>query len=202
MSRFVTAAFAAAVLAVSAQAAPIKIGSPAPKFSGLESASGDAKSVSLADFKDKDVLVVCITCNHCPVAIKYQDRLIQFSKKYGPDSKVALIAINVNNMDEDKLDKMKERAKEKGFRFPYAYDPTQKIGRDLGASKTPEFFVFDKERRLVYTGAMDDDMDADKASKHYVVDAVEAALKGETPKVQTTAAVGCGIKYERKKSSD
>jgi hypothetical protein len=94
---------------------------------------------------------------------------------------------------------MKERAKEKGFRFPYAYDPSQKIARDLGASRTPEFFVFDKERRLVYTGALDDNMKEDKVEKHYVVDAVEAALKGETPKVQTSAARGCGIQYDKKK---
>lgn len=197
MYRFATAAFAAALVAASVQAAPIKIGSPAPVFSGLESADG--KSVSLADFKDKDVIVVGITCNHCPVAIAYQDRLIEFAKKYGPDSKVALIAINVNNGAEDKLDKMKERAKEKGFRFPYAYDPSQKIARDLGASRTPEFFVFDKNRKLIYTGALDDNMNAEKVTKHYVVDAVEAALKGETPKVQTSAPKGCGIQFEKAK---
>jgi peroxiredoxin len=198
MSRFVIATFAAAALAASAQAAPLKVGSPAPNFSGLESASGE--SVSLADFKDKDVLVVAITCNHCPVAIAYQDRLIDLAKKYGAKSKVAIVAINVNNGDEDKLDKMKERAKEKGFRFPYAYDPSQKIARDLGAARTPEFFVFNKERKLVYTGALDDNMKDEKVTKHYVVDAIEAALKGEAPKVESTPAVGCGIAYERKAS--
>jgi len=198
MSRFVTAAFAAAVLAVSAQAAPMKIGSPAPNFSGLETADG--KSVSLADFKDKDVLVVCITCNHCPVAIAYQDRLVEFSKKYaGPDGKVAFVAINVNNSPEDKLDKMKERAKEKGFNFPYAYDPSQKVARDLGATVTPQFFVFDKQRRLVYTGAMDDAMKGE-VSKHYLNDAVDAALKGETPAQATSQPKGCGIQYDRKKT--
>jgi peroxiredoxin len=196
MTRFVTAAFAAAVLAVSAQAAPLKIGAHAPNFSGLESADG--KSVSLADFKEKDVLVVCITCNHCPVAIAYQDRIVDLAKKYGPDNKVGLVAINVNNDDEDKLDKMKERAKEKGFQFPYAYDPTQKIARDLGAARTPEFFVFNKDRRLVYTGALDDSMHPEKVTKHYVVDAIESALKGQTPATETTPAVGCGIMYERK----
>jgi peroxiredoxin len=196
MTRFVTAAFAAAVLAVSAQAAPLKVGSPAPKFSGLETADG--KSVSMSDFKDKDVLVVCITCNHCPVAIAYQDRLVAFAKKYcGPDGKVGLVAINVNNTEADKLPKMKDVAKEKGFKFPYAYDPSQKIARELGAAVTPEFFVFDKERRLVYTGAMDDAMTGE-VTKHYLTDAVDAALKGETPKVQTSARKGCGIQYERK----
>jgi peroxiredoxin len=200
MTRFVTAAFAVAVLAVSAQAAPLKVGSPAPNFSGLESADG--KSVSLADFKDKDVLVVTITCNHCPVAIAYQDRLIDLAKTYGPDSKVGIVAINVNNAEEDKLDKMKERAKEKGFRFPYAYDPSQKIARDLGASVTPEFFVFNKERKLVYSGAMDDSMNADKVTKHYVTDAVDAALKGEAPAVSTSKARGCGIMYDKKASGN
>jgi peroxiredoxin len=197
MTRFVTAAFAAAVLAVSAQAAPIKIGSPAPNFSGLETADG--KSVSLADYKDKDVLVVCITCNHCPVAIAYQDRMVEFAKKYaGPEAKVALVAINVNNSEADRLPKMKDVAKEKGFNFPYAYDPSQKIAKDLGASVTPEFFVFNKERRVVYTGAMDDSMSADKVTKHYLADAVEAALKGETPKVETNKARGCGIQWDKK----
>ncbi|HEY1377902.1 MAG TPA: thioredoxin family protein [Gemmataceae bacterium] len=199
MTRFVTAALAAAAVAVSAQAAPLKIGSPAPKFSGLESADG--KSVSLADFKDKDVVVVCITCNHCPVAIAYQDRIIDFARKHaGPDSKVAFVAINVNNGEEDRLPKMKERAKEKGFTFPYAYDPSQKIARELGASRTPEFFVFNKERKLVYTGALDDSMKDEKVTKHYLADAVEAALKGETPKQETSTPVGCGIQYERKRS--
>jgi peroxiredoxin len=196
MTRFVTAAFAAAVLAVSAQAAPLAIGKSAPTFSGLESADG--KSVSLSDFKDKDVLVVCITCNHCPVAVAYQDRTIQFAKKYaGPDSKVAFVAINVNNSEPDKMPKMKELAKEKGLNFPYAYDPSQKIARELGARVTPEFFVFNKDRKLVYTGAMDDSMNADKVTKHYLADAVEAALKGETPKTANTQPRGCGIQYER-----
>src|SRR5581483_3751131 len=187
MNRFVTAAFAAAVLAASALAAPLKIGSPAPAFAGLETTDG--KSVSLNDFKDKDVLVVCITCNHCPVAQAYENRIVQFAKKYaGPDGKVGFVAINVNNIAQDKMDKMKEHAKQQGFNFPYAYDPSQQIGRELGAARTPEFYVFNKERKLVYTGAMDDNMNANKVTKHYLTDAVDAALKGETPKVQTTAA--------------
>jgi peroxiredoxin len=164
--------------------------------------TADGKSVSLADFKDKDVLVVAITCNHCPVAIAYQDRMIEFAKKYaGPDGKVALVAINVNNSEADKLPKMKDVAKEKGFNFPYAYDPSQKIARDLGAAVTPEFFVFNKERRLVYTGAMDDAMRGE-VTKHYLTDAVDAALKGETPKVETSTRQGCGIQFDKKKSSD
>jgi peroxiredoxin len=198
MTRFVTAAFAVAVLAVSAQAAPLKIGDSAPAFSDLQCATS-GKMCSLDNYKDKDVVVVCITCNHCPVAIAYEDRIVNFAKAYaGKTSKVGFVAINVNNLEEDKLPKMKERAKDKGFTFAYAYDPSQKIARELGAVKTPEFFVFNKERKLVYHGALDDNMKEEKVTKHYLADAVEATLKGETPKVQTSAPVGCGIMYERK----
>ncbi len=202
MFRFAAAAVAALALVASVEAARLKIGEKAPKFSGLESAEG--KSVSFDDMKDKDVVVVCLTCNHCPVAVAVEDRLIDFNKKFcGKDSKVGFVAINVNNSDADKLDKMKERAKTKGFNFAYAYDPTQKIGKDLGAEKTPEFFVFDKERRLVYTGVIDDDtMKGKNITKKYLEDAVTAALRGETPKVQETKAVGCGIQYDKKKEKE
>jgi peroxiredoxin len=172
----------------------LNIGDPAPVFKDLEATDGH--KYSLDSFKDKDVLVVCITCNHCPVAVAYEDRLINFAKKYGgKDSKVGLIAINVNNLEADKLPKMKERANEKGFNFVYAYDPSQKIGRDLGASVTPEFFVFGKDRKVIYMGAMDDSQNSPKVN--YLEAAVEAALKGETPKTKETRARGCSVKYEK-----
>jgi peroxiredoxin len=198
MIRYAMATVAALCLVASSQAAPLKIGEPAPKFSGLETADG--KSVSLADFKDKDIVIIAITCNHCPVAVAYEDRIIEFAKKHASkDSKVALVAINVNNGEADRLDKMKERAKTKGFNFAYAYDPSQKIAKDLGATKTPEFFVFNKERRLVYTGALDDNMKSDKVEKTYLVDAVKAVLSGKTPSPETTKPVGCGIQFDKDK---
>jgi peroxiredoxin len=192
-------ASAGAVLALAAavQAAPLKIGSTAPNFSGLECTDG--KTCSIDDMKAKDVLVVAITTNHCPVAIAYEDRIVEFAKKYctGDDAKVALIAINVNNGPPDRMDKMKERAKEKGFNFPYAYDPSQKIAVELGATVTPEFFVFNKERKLVYHGAFDDSMKLDKVTEQYLIPAVEATLKGETVAKTTSRPVGCGIQYEK-----
>jgi peroxiredoxin len=179
-----------------ATAAPLKIGAPAPEFKDLSATDG--KSYSLDTMKDKEVVIVCITCNHCPVAVAYEDRLIEFAKKHaGADSKVGFIAVNVNNIDADKMDKMKERAKDKGFNFTYAYDPSQKIAVSLGATVTPEFFVFNKERKLVYHGAMDDNMNAEKVTKHYLVDALEATLKGETVSTPTSAPRGCGIQYEK-----
>jgi len=194
MVRFAVAAFAALSL-VAGSSAAMKIGGKAPNFAGLETADG--KSVSLADFKNKDVLVVCVTCNHCPVAVAYEDRLVEFAKKHaGKDGKVGMLAVSVSTMEADSLTKMKERSQSKGFNFVYALDPTQKIGKDLDAKKTPEFFVFDKDRKLVYTGALDDNMDAEKVTKHYVEDAVKAVLSGKTPSPEKTDARGCGISYK------
>src|SRR4051794_39667098 len=114
MVRFASAAAALCVAATVSLAAPMKIGDKAPMFTGLEAADG--KSYSLADMKDKDVVVVCVTCNHCPMAIAYEDRLVSFYKKHcGDSSKVGMIAVCVSKMDEDSLEKMKDRAKEKGF---------------------------------------------------------------------------------------
>jgi peroxiredoxin len=174
----------------------LKIGGECPNFTGLEGTDG--KSYSLDNFKDKDVLVIAVTCNHCPVAVAYEDRLIAFTKQYcGPDAKAAFFAVNVNNVEQDKLDKMKERAKEKGFNFCYAYDPSQKLAKDLGATRTPEFYVFNKARKLIYHGAMDDSMNAGSVKTNYLAEAVDASLKGAEPKVSETQARGCGIMFER-----
>jgi peroxiredoxin len=201
MLRFAVAAVAALALVAPSQAAPLKVGDPAPKFAGLESATS-GKKFSFDDYKDKDVLVICTTCNHCPFAKAYESRLVKFAKDYaGADGKVALIAVSVNDPEAneglDSFDKMKERAKEKNFNFEYLYDPSQKIAKDLGASATPEFFVFGKDRKLVYTGAMDDNKDYAKATKHYVEDAVKAALKGEKPETTSTKAAGCRIAWKK-----
>jgi peroxiredoxin len=173
----------------------ISIGDAAPDFSKLEGVDG--KSHSLADFKDKDVLVIAITCNHCPVAVAYEDRLVEFAKKHaGSSSKVVFLAVCVNTIDEDKLPKMKERAKEKGFTFPYLSDPSQKIGRELGASVTPEFFVFNKDRKLVYMGSFDDKQR--EPTTNYVEDAVKSVLDGKKVEKAETRPFGCGVLYERK----
>jgi peroxiredoxin len=201
MIRYAIALVAAAFLAASSVSAgefnkKLSIGDAAPTFRDLQGV--DNKSYALDSFKDKEVLVVVITCNHCPVATSYEDRIIALTKKYsGKDSKVGIIAINVNKLDADKIDKMKVRAKEKGFNFPYAYDPSQGIGKKLGATLTPEFFVFDKDRKVVYMGALDDDEDAAKAKVNYVDDAVIATLKGEKPAKAETRARGSSVQYDK-----
>lgn len=170
----------------------LNIGDKAPTFSGLEATDG--KKISSDDF-DQKALVVAITCNHCPVAQAYEDRLMAFCKKYGEGDKAGLVAINVSNLKADKLPAMKERAEEKKFNFPYAIDPSQKIARDLGATKTPQFFVFDKDRKLVYSGAFDDNMDETNVKTSYVDQAVQAVLAGTKPPKSTTP-MGCFIKFD------
>ena len=106
------------------------------------------------------------------------------------------VAINVNNNEADKLPKMIERAKEKGFNFDYLYDPSQQIGKQLGARVTPEFYVFNKDRELVYHGAMDENNNAAKAGTNFLAEAVQATLEGGEVKTAETRARGCGVQYE------
>ena len=199
MLRYAAAAVVAGLCLVSAcdagQKTKLKVGDSIPAFNALPGVDG--KAMSLSDAK-ADVLVLCITCNHCPVAISYEDRIIDFVKKNCKDGKVALVAINVNNSEADKLPNMKKRAEEKGFNFPYLYDASQKIATYLGAKVTPHFFVFNKERKLVYQGAMDNNNDAAKATTNYLEAAVNSTLRGETPATASTGARGCGIQYERR----
>jgi peroxiredoxin len=203
MIRYAIAAVVAAVVALSPLQAgefnkKLNIGDAAPEWKNLPGT--DDRQHSLADLKDKDVVVMVITCNHCPVAQAYQERIVAFAKQHaGPNSKVALVAINVNNLEEDKMPKMKERAKEAGFNFSYLYDESQQIGRAYGASVTPEFFVLNKERKIVYMGAMDDSQNVKNVKHNYLEPAVEAALKGQKPATAETQAKGCSVKYENKK---
>lgn len=174
----------------------LNIGDPAPAWEKLPGVDG--KLHGLADLHDKEVVVVVFTCNSCPVATDYEDRLIAFTKKHAaPEGKVAVVAINVNRIDEDKLPKMKERAEAKGFPFPYLYDESQQIARAYGAVFTPEFFVLDKQRRVAYMGGMDDNSYADKVKNTYLEPAVLAALRGTKPDKAETPPVGCMIRYAR-----
>ena len=176
----------------------LKLGDPAPAWTALPGVDG--KNHSLNDLKDKPVVVVVFTCNSCPVAAGYEDRIIAFAKKHaGADSKVAVVAINVNKIEADRMDKMQERAKEKAFPYPYLYDETQKIAHDYGATYTPEFFVLDKDRKIAYMGAMDDVNPPRTESKHFLEDAVEAVLAGRKPVPAETRARGCMIRFVKPK---
>lgn len=171
------------------------IGEKAPPFEDL--AGVDGENHGIKDFKEAKVLVVAFTCNHCPVARAYEERFIDFTKEYGAKG-VAFVAVNSNTVPADRLDKMKERAKEEGFNFPYLYDESQKVGKSFGAAVTPHLFVLDGERRIAYMGAFDNSLDPDKAKDHYVRDAVDALLAGKKPEVAETRQFGCGIQYNNR----
>lgn len=170
----------------------VSIGDPAPEWADLPGIDG--KRHSLADYREAQAVVVVFTCNHCPVAKMYEDRLLEFSRKY--KNKVQVLAICVSHNDADSLDKMKTRAVEKGFPFPYLYDETQKTARNLGATVTPHFFLLDSQRRIAYMGAFDDSREPEDVEKHYLVDAVDSVLACEEPRIKESLQRGCAIDYE------
>jgi len=171
----------------------LAVGDAAPAWEGLIGV--DDQKHSLGEHADAKAVVVVFTCNHCPVAQAYQDRLIEIANDY-QDKGVDLVAINVNNMEADKLPAMKQRAEEKGFKFDYLYDPSQEIGRAYGAAVTPHVFLLDGARNVAYIGAVDDNMNESKVTKQYLRDAIDAVLAGSKPQTETTRPVGCGIQYE------
>lgn len=171
-------------------------GDAAPAWKDLEGTDG--KRHSLADLKGQDVVVVVFTCNSCPAAVGYEDRIIAFAEKHaGPDSKVAVVAINVNTIPEDRLPAMTKRAETKKFPFAYLYDPSQEIAKRYGASYTPEFFVLDRDRKVVYLGAMDDKGPPAEATVSHLEAAVKAALAGQKAPTGETLARGCRIRFHR-----
>lgn len=166
---------------------------------GWKSLAGvDDKQLSLEDLKDKAVVVVCFTCNSCPYSVDYEDRLIALHQKYASHSRgVAIVAINANRKPSESLAKMRERAKAKQFPFPYLIDETQEVANTFGAIYTPEFFVLNNDRQVVFIGAMDDKTDPAQVSVRYVELAVEAALSGKQPETSEVPARGCAIPYKR-----
>ncbi len=172
----------------------LNVGDQAPDFTGI--VGTDDKQHSLADYKDAKLVVLVFTCNSCPVAVACEDRMIELQAEYEARG-LKLVAINVNNVEGDKLDKMKERATQKGFNFPYLYDDTQASARAYGAAVTPHFFLLDGDRKVVYMGAMDDSpLSAAEVQKDYLRAAIDSTLAGEAPKVGETRQQGCGIRYE------
>jgi peroxiredoxin len=176
----------------------LSIGDQAPVWTKLPGIDG--REHSLADLAEKQIVVVVFTCNSCPIAVDYEDRIIAVAKEFaGPDGKVALVAINVNRIPEDSLEKMKERAEKKGFPFPYLYDESQQIARQYGANFTPEFFVLDRDRKVVYMGGLDDNSNPDKVTVSYLKPAIEAALAGRQLETTETVARGCRVRYARER---
>jgi len=187
----------------------LPLGSPAPDFNlpGV-----DGRNWALKDFAQARILVVVFTCNHCPTAQYYEERLKQITTNY-QDQGVAVVAIMPNDpksvrLDElgwtdlgDTFDEMKIRAHDRGFNFPYLYDgDTESVAHAYGPVATPHVFVFDAARKLRYVGAVDNSERIQHVSKWYLRDALDALLAGQEPPVTQTKVVGCSIKWYDKEA--
>lgn len=157
----------------------------------------DDKMHSLKEIKDAKGYIVIFTCNHCPFSKLYEDRIIAIQKEYEPKG-YPVVAINPNDPDvnsEDSFDKMKIRAKEKGFNFWYLFDDGQKIYPQYGATKTPHVFLLDDKKVVRYIGAIDDNArDAKGVEEKYLENAINALIAGKKPNLEMTKAIGCTIK--------
>jgi peroxiredoxin len=174
----------------------LQLGAQAPDF---DLPGVDGKQYSLASFADARLLIVVFSCNHCPSVIGSEDRMNALYARYAPGG-VAMIAINSNetvNHPTDTMEHMKQRAKDKGFCFSYVRDESQEVALAYGALRTPHFYVFDKQRRLRYTGRMDNNpKDAAKATTHELADALDALLAGKEPPMTATNPLGCNVKWK------
>lgn len=176
--------------------ASIKVGGAALPF---DLPGVDEKNHSLAEYSGRNTVVVVFSCNHCPYVRAWEDRMVQVQADYASEG-VQLVAINANDdqkYPDDSYAKMKERAREKNFNFPYLRDESQQVARAYGAERTPEVFVFDKAGVLRYHGVIDDNYDDPAAVKTmYLRNALDDILSGKTPQIAETKPIGCTIKWK------
>jgi peroxiredoxin len=205
---FTTLNVAAASAAEPAGFKTLQIGDHAPDF---HLPGVDGKEYSLADFAKSRLLALVFTCNHCPTAQAYEDRIMQLHADYA-DRGVALVAISPNDplavrLDElgyteysDSLDEMKQRAKDRGFKFPYLYDgATQQTSLAYGVLATPQVYLFDAQRKLRYVGRIDDS-DVKTVTSHDARNAIDALLAGKDVPVERTRVFGCSTKWSDKRA--
>lgn len=184
-------------IGASVYAGGYKIGDKATDFN-LKNVDGTY--VSLSDYADAKGFVVIFTCNHCPYSKAYEDRIIALDKEFKSKG-YPVIAINPNDpavQPQDSFERMKERAMDKGFTFPYLFDEGQKIYPQYGATRTPHVFLLQKQGSdliVKYIGAIDDNYaDASQVKKSYLTDAIDALIAGEDIEVNFTKAIGCSVK--------
>jgi peroxiredoxin len=168
----------------------------APDFALTEPATGS--TVRSDDFAGREAMVIVFTCNHCPYAQAWEERLLQIGRDYA--DRVGMVLINANDpvkYPADSPEAMAERARAKDFSVPYLHDADQSVARAFGAERTPEVFVFDRERRLVYHGTVDDNYEeASAVTTPYVRQALDAVLEGRPVPTPETKPVGCTIKWK------
>ncbi len=157
----------------------------------------DGRNHTLEEYADAPVLVLVQSCNHCPYVQAWEGRLKAIASDYAGRG-VRVVAISSNDAEaypEDSFEEMRRRAERERFTFDYLYDEDQAVAQALGSERTPEVFVYDSKRRLVYHGAIDDSRDEAAVTQHYLRDALDAVLAGGAPLVAETAPVGCTVKW-------
>lgn len=174
----------------------LKIGSPAPNFN-LQAVDGNY--YSLDSFKEKKLLIVIFSCNHCPYVQAYEERIKLIQEDYKND--LQIVAINSNDdvtYPEDSFEEMKKRSKHKKFNFPYLRDETQEVAKAYDATHTPEIFLFNEERKLIFHGKIDDNWQDEKnVRSKYLRNAIDEYLAGKNISVPETFTIGCTIKWKK-----
>jgi hypothetical protein len=195
----VALALGASRVAVAAEASGgLALGAKAP-MAKTKMKNVDGKQLSIADVAaGKSGTLVIFTCNHCPFAKDWEQRIVELGNDYSKRG-IGVLLVNANDPKthaEDGFEEMQTRAKTRGMKIPYVVDETSGVARAFGASVTPEAFLFDKGGKLVYHGAVDDNRkQPDKVQARYLKDALDAVLAGKPPAVPETKSLGCGIKF-------
>jgi len=173
------------------------LGTEAPDFSLPDT---DGKMVSLGDFEDADALLVVFMCNHCPYVKQIKEGLAEFAREYG-EKGLAIVGINANDVErhpDDRPERMKEEKESFGYPFPYLFDESQEVAKAYGAACTPDFFLFDGDRKLVYRGQFDDSRPGNDrpVTGKDLRRAADAALAGAPVPEEQTPSIGCNIKWK------
>jgi peroxiredoxin len=176
----------------------LELGTPAPAFSLPEPATG--KTVSLDDFKDHSALLVIFMCNHCPFVKHIRSALADFAREYRPKG-LAIVGISANDVKshpEDSPEKMAQEVKTAGYIFPYLYDEDQTVAKVYRAACTPDFYLFDGDRKLVYRGQFDDSRPGNNVpvTGENLRAAVDAVLTGQPVAADQRPSIGCNIKWK------
>ncbi len=175
----------------------LPLGATAPK-ADVRMKNVDGRELSIQDVKGPKGTLVIFTCNHCPWAKAWEQRIVDLGNAWSKKG-FGVIAVNPNDpkaYPDDSFDEMQRRAKATGMTFPYVVDSTSGIARAFGATRTPEVFLFDAEGKLVYKGAVDDNAkEPEKVQHRYLADALEAVAASRQPPLAETKALGCSIKF-------
>lgn len=178
----------------------LALGATAPLATAKLKSAADGKTVSIADAKGAKGTLVVFTCNECPYAKAWEQRIVELGNTYAKKG-IGVLALNSNDPGRakgDAPDLIKARATERGMQFPYVIDEGSTVAQAFGATVTPEAFLFDKGGKLVYHGTIDDNhKEPDKVAKRYLKDALEAVSAGKAPAVGETKSIGCGIKFKK-----